>query len=264
MSDRGVAIAAGAALLAVVVAGFLLVGAMGAAGDVRGDVRPRIFFGARPPAPARTVEQIQDRVPLAVRPFVAVQRNVAVAAREAAGYVLLLLGVAAAIVFARQQVVACYQVSLGGWRSVARVALLGGALLALSVSAVFLAFVVLVGSVGRAAGVAAPLGAVGVATGLVQLVVTALAAGLLILAIVALVGFTGSAWRLGDVLLSGRPTARVAQAAPPALVAVVGATLIYLLAQIPQVGPIIGTVAMAYGLGAAAAARLGQRSVETA
>lgn len=259
MSDRGVAIAAGAALLAIVVAGFLLVGAMGAAGQAGTTARPRIFFGPRPPAAARTVEQIQARFPLAVRPFVVMQRNVAVAAREAAGYLLLLLGVAAVVVFAREQVVACYRASLGGWRSVLRVALLGLALVALIVSSAFLSFVVLLGSFARVAGGgrAVPAGGIGIATGLVQFTVTAMAAGLLIVAIVALVGFAGSAWRLADVLLSAGPGARIAHAAPSALVAVAGATLIYLLAQLPIVGAIITIIAIAYGLGSAAAARLG-------
>ncbi len=259
MSDRGVAIAAGAALLAVVVAGFLFVGAMGAAGQTGTDVRPRIFFGPRPPAAARTVEQIQARVPLAIRPLVPLQRNVAFAAHDAARYVLLLLGVAAVVVFAREQVVACYRASLGGWRSIVRVALLGVALLGLIASAAFLSFVVLLGSFARAAGAAGTVraGGLGVATGLVQFTVTAMAAGLLIVAIVALVGFAGSAWRLADVLLSAGPGGRIAQAAPGALVAVAGATLIYLLAQLPIVGTIIAIVAIAYGLGSAAAARLG-------
>lgn len=266
MSDRGIAIAGGAAVLAVVIAGFLLVGALGAAGQSAQDVRPRIFFGPRPPAAARTVDQIQSRVPLVVRPFVPLQRNVAVAARDAAGYVLLLLGVAAVVTFAREQVVACYRASLGGWRSVARVALIGAALLALIASAVFLSFVVLLGSFARVAGAGGTVvtTGLGVSTGLVQFTVTAMAAGLLIVAVVTLVGFAGSAWRLADVLVSAGPGARIAQAAPGGLVAVAGATLIYLLAQLPIIGAIIAIVAIAYGLGSAAAARLGHGATATA
>ncbi|MDE3101710.1 MAG: hypothetical protein KGJ98_05680 [Chloroflexota bacterium] len=259
MSDRGVAIAAGAALLAVVIAGFLFVGAMGAAGQSGAVARPRLFFGTHPPAAARTVEQIQSRLPVVVRPLVPMQRSVAVAAHDAASYVLLLLGVAAVVVFAREQVVACYRASLGGWRAVLRVALLGIALLALIASAAFLSFVVLLGSFARAAGTARVIGGggLGVATGLVQFTVTAMAAGLLIVTIVTLVGFAGSAWRLADILLSTGPGARIAQAAPSPLIAVAGATLIYLLAQLPIVGAIIAIIAVAYGLGSAAAARLG-------
>lgn len=265
MSDRGVAIAAGAALLAVVIAGFFLIGAMSMAGERHPSER-RIFFGDRPPAAPRTVEQIQRRVPFALRPFVPLQRNVAVGVREAAGYVLLLLGVAAAVVFGRDQVIAAYRASLGGWRQVGRVALLGAALLAVVVSATFLSFVVLIGSFARAIGFGAAIGGGGfrVAAGLVQLVVTGVSAGLLIVALVALIGFTGAAWRLGDVILSARPLARLGRAAPATVVAVAGATLMYLLAQIPIVGPIIGVVAVAYGLGSAAAARLGQAPTATA
>ncbi len=264
MSDRGVAIAAGAALLAVVIAGFLLVGAMGAAGE-RAGVRPRIFFGERPPAAARTVEQLQERVPAPLRAFVPLQRDVAVAARDAAGYVLLLLGVAAVVVFARQQAAACYRASLGGWRSILRVGLLGLALVAVVVSAVFLTFVVLIGSLAAAADTGAVIrSGQGVAAGFVQLSVTGLAAGLLVVALVSLVGFTGTAWRLGDALLAVRPLARVGQGAPPALIALGGATLIYLLAQLPGLGPIIGVVALAFGLGSAAAARLGHAGSATA
>lgn len=96
----------------------------------------------------------------------------------------------------------------------------------------------------------------GVAAGFIQLAVTGLAAAGLAAAIVSLVGFTGSAWRLGEVLLRARPLAGPAETVPQPLVALAGATLIYLLAQLPAVGPIIGVVAIAYGLGSAAAAQL--------
>ncbi len=252
MSERTVAIAGGIAFLGIVIAGFLLIGAMTAPADRRADVRPRIFFGDRPPAAARTLDQIEERLPLQLRAFLPVERNVAIAARDAARYVLLLLGIAAVMVFAREHVVAAYRSLLGGPRALLRAALLGLALLAVAVSVTFLLFVVMLGSFAEPRG----SGTFGITVGIAQLGVTVLSAGLLIVAVIALIGFTGAAWRLGDAALSLGPLRRIGQAAPATLVVVVSATLIYLLAQIQVVGSIITIAAIAFGLGSAAAARL--------
>lgn len=252
MSDRGVAIAGGIALLGIVIAGFLLIGAMSAPADQRAEVRPRIFFGDRPPAAARTLDQLQEQLPIQVRALLPVQRSVAIAAREAARYVLLLLGMAAVMVFARDRVVAAYRALLGGPPALARAALLGLALLALGVSAAFLVFVVLLGSFAEPRGG----GTLGIHVGIAQLGVTILSAGLLLAAVVTLIGFTGAAWRLGDAALALGPLRRIGQSVPATLVAVVPATLIYLLAQIPVLGSIITIAAIAFGLGSVAAARL--------
>lgn len=252
MNERGVAIAAGIAFLGIVIAGFLLIGALSASPDGGADLRPRVFFGERPPAAARTVDQLQQRLPFQLRALLPVQRNVAIAARDAARYVLLLFGIAGVMVFAREHVVAAYRALLGGPRAVVRAGLLGLALLALSVSGAFLLFVVLIGSFaqGRSGG------AFGVAVGTAQLGVTILSAALLIVAVIALIGFTGAAWRLGDALVSLGPLRRFGQSMPATIIVIACATLIYLLAQIPLVGSIITIAAISFGLGSAAAARL--------
>jgi hypothetical protein len=252
MNERNVAIAAGVAFLAIVVTGFLLIGAVSAAPDRTSDARPRVFFGDRPPAAARTLDQLEERMPAEVRALLPIQRNVAIAARDAARYVLLLLGIGAVMVFARGQVVAAYRALLGGPAAVARAGLLGLALLAVAASATFLVFVALLGSFAEARGA----GTFGIRVGVAQLGVTILSAGLLIVAVVALIGFAAAAWRLGDAALSLGPLRRLGQTMPATLVVVASATLIYLLAQIPLVGSIITIAAIAFGLGSAAAARL--------
>lgn len=255
MTDRGIATVVGSALLALVIAGLLAVGAMSGSEQRRGDARTRIFFGDRPPA-VRTVEQVQARVPLVVRPLVPVQREVAGGAREAAGYVLLLIGVTAALVFAREQVVASYRASLGGWRAIARVWMLGLALLALIASATFLLAVVLLGSFvsGEGTFARAAFGSLAAAALLTAILVAAVA---IVVGMVALVGSSGAFWRLGDAILSVPALARFGRAAPPAFVAGLGATVVYLLAQAPVIGRPVAILALAYAIGSVAAARLG-------
>jgi len=259
VSERGI----GVVLIAVVVAAtlglLLFVGAAGARTERGGQVDPRVFFGDRPPPAARTIAQIQERVPGAVRPLVPVQRQVAAAFREAAGYLLVLLGVAAALVFARGPVVAGYRASLGGWRTQVRALALGGALLALIVSALFLTFASILGVVA----VDAPVGPVGARGGfalgpasVLQVGITAVGVAIVLLGIVALVGLAAAAWRVGDAIVSFRPLARIGQVTPPTLIALLGASLVYLVAQLPVIGPIVLIGALAYALGIVAAARL--------
>lgn len=255
MTDRGIAVLAGAIVLAAVVGGFLVIGALGTQPERRGEFRSRFFFGDRPPPAARTIEQVQDRVPQPLRALVAPQRQVAGAFREAAGYLLLVLAVAAALVFGRDQVVAAYRASLGGWRAQARVLALGIALLAIIASAVFLSAVVLLGSLAGPAGPVGP-GGPGALGALLQLVVTAVSVVAVIVAIVALVGFAAASWRLGDAIVSIGPLARIGQAAPSAIVALLGATVVYVLTQLPAIGPLIALVALAYAIGSAATARI--------
>jgi hypothetical protein len=268
MTDRGIALLAGALVVAAVLGMILFTGAIGmrfeAAGEAR---RPGVFVGDRPPPAARTIEQVQARLPAAVRPIVPMQRQVASAFRDAAAYLLILLGVAAALVFARGAVTAIYRSSLGGWRVHARALVLGAALLAVMASALFLLFVVMLGSavgsdrqVGTAVGPAPGVGAGAAFAPLLQVGVTAVSVALVLVGLVGLVGLAAASWRLGDAILSLRPLTRLAQGTPATLVALLGVSLIYLLAQVPFIGPMIGMAAVAYAIGSVAAARLGHVS----
>ena len=176
MSDRGLAVLLVSAVLAMGLGLVLFIGAAGGArGDRPGDGDPRVFFGDRPPPAARTIGQVQERVPGAVRGLVPVQRQVASASREAAGYLLTLLFVGSALVFARGPVIAAYRATHGGWRAQVRVLALGGALLAVMTSAIVLLFISMLGAV--AAPSAGALAARGFALGvgpLLQIGVTAI------------------------------------------------------------------------------------------
>ena len=246
MSRRDGLFAFGALVVAVVVTGLLLVGAMATIPDRPGELRPRVFFGDRSPPAGRTIEQIQERVPPAARPFVPLTRGVA------AGYVLLLIGVSGTLVFAREQVLASYRTSLGGWRVQLRTLGLGTALFVLIASASFLALVALLGSL---AGPGPTRGGFPFQP-LLQIGVSAVSVVIVLVGIVALVGFSAAAWRLGDALLALRPLARVGQRVPAPLVALLGATIVYLLAQLPAIGVVVVLAALAYALGSVVGARL--------
>ncbi|MEX2046054.1 MAG: hypothetical protein WEE03_02750 [Chloroflexota bacterium] len=258
MSDRGVGVALVTVVLAAVLGLVLFIGAAGARSAGTGAVEPRLFFGDRPPPAARTIAQIQERLPGAVRPLVPVQRQIALVFSEAAGYLLVLLAVGTALVFARGAVLAAYRVTLGGWRAHLRSLALGGALLAVIGSALFLLFMATLGVV---AGPPSPVavGRGGFALGpasLLQVGTTAIGVAIVLIAIVATIGFAAAAWRLGDAALSLRPLARLGQATPPTLIALLGASLVYLVTQIPLIGQMALVLALAYALGTAAAARL--------
>jgi hypothetical protein len=71
-----------------------------------------------------------------------------------------------------------------------------------------------------------------------------------------LVGFAATAWRLGDALLHTRALARFQTAVPAPVVALAGATILFVLWQIPLVGAIALAAVVAYALGAVVTARL--------
>ena len=73
---------------------------------------------------------------------------------------------------------------------------------------------------------------------------------------VAAVGAAAASWRLGDAILSLRPLARLGRATPPMLIGLLGASLVYLITQLPVVGDLVLVLAIAYALGIVAAARL--------
>src|SRR5207249_1755029 len=72
----------------------------------------------------------------------------------------------------------------------------------------------------------------------------------------ALVGFAAASWRLGDALFQLRGLRRYTGRVPAPLIALLGATLIYIAWQIPYLGALAVLGALAYALGAVVTARL--------
>ena len=247
MRQRDTLIVLGAVMLTVGISAILLASSLAAASPGR-----RIFFDARSsPPPARTVTEAQRDLPGALQPIIPVQRGVTDTARDAAGYLLILLATSAALVLARDQVTSTYRASLGGWRSQLRVLLSGLAVLGIGASAGALAWIVFLGSVAtlRSAGLIGVPAALQV--GLAAFSVIIVAAGL-----AALVGFAAASWRLGDVLFKAPWLGRYNGRVPAPLIALLGATVIYIAWQLPYLGAIAVVGALAYALGAVVTARL--------
>ncbi|CAN5224455.1 hypothetical protein BH18CHL2_BH18CHL2_12870 [soil metagenome] len=259
MKGHDALLALGGVALALGIAAVLVAGATGA--PPRTERIARFFVG--PPAVASGLPlERRGGVIAAARasqvtnlPLVApVQRGIAEAARDAAAYVLVLLGVAGSLLLAREPVLACYRATLGGWRSQLRVLASGLALLALLASSAFLAFVVLVGTVAESPLPRAGLGL----QSLLQGGLVVFSVGFVFVGLVALVGLAAASWRLGDAIAGLRPVARWGAHMPAALVALIGMTLIFGAAQLPVVGAIVSIGAIAYALGTVITARLGR------
>jgi hypothetical protein len=251
MTGRDTVFALGAIVIALAIATILLVGSMAAGADQSGG--PRFFFvnfGSRV-APARTAVSPSD-LPVPLRPVVPFQRGVSDTARDAAGYLLIIIGVAAVLVLGRAQVLGAYHAARGTWRDQLRVLGTGVAVLLLLASATFLGGVVLLGAL--ASGFReAPTGIqFGLQVGLMTMAVFAAA-----LLLVTLVGFAAASWRLGDAIFGLRAMTRWAGGIPGPLVALIGATILYVLMQLPAVGGLIAFAVVAYALGAVVVARLG-------
>jgi hypothetical protein len=251
MTGRDTVLALGAIVVAIAVATILLVGSMASATDQSGPQRFFfVNFGNRP-QPVRPAVVSGD-LPVPLRAVVPFQRGVSDTARDAAGYLLVVIGVSAVLVLGREPVLGAYRAARGGWRDQLRVLGTGVAVLLLLASATFLGGVVLLGAL--AAGFRdAPAGIqFGLQVGLMTIAVFA-AAFLLI----TLVGFAATAWRLGDTILGMRAVSRLAGGIPGPLVALLGATVLYLLMQLPAVGGLVAFLVIAYALGAVVVARLG-------
>ena len=91
----------------------------------------------------------------------------------------------------------------------------------------------------------------GLQTGFVALSVL-----LFLVALPALVGFAAASWRLGDRLVGMRLIARWGGQLPAPLVTLLGASLLYLLVQLPYLGVAVAGGSLAYALGAVVTARL--------
>jgi len=247
MKQRDALIVLGAVMLAVGISAILLASSLASASPNR-----RIFFDARnSPPPARTVIEAQRGLPGALQPIVPVQRGLTDTARDAAGYLLILLATSGALVLARDQVVSTYRASFGGWRSQLRVLLSGLAVIGVGASATALAFIVYLGSVAslRNAGLVGVPAALQV--GLATFSVVLVAAG-----VAALIGFAAASWRLGDALFSVPRLRRYNGRVPAPLIALLGATLIYISWQLPYLGAVAVVGVLSYALGAVVTARL--------
>jgi hypothetical protein len=251
MTGRDTVFALGAIVVALAIATILLVGSIAAGADQSGG--PRFFFvnfGNRV-APARTAVSASD-LPVPLRAVVPFQRGVSDTARDAAGYLLVVIGVAAVLVLGRAQVLGAYHAARGTWRDQLRVLGTGVAVLLLLASATFLGGVVLLGALASGFR-AAPTGIqFGLEVGLMTMAVFAAA-----LLLVTLVGFAAASWRLGDAIFGLRAVTRWAGGIPGPLVALIGATILYLLMQLPVLGGLIAFAVVAYALGAVVVARLG-------
>jgi hypothetical protein len=252
MTGRDTVFALGAIVVAIAIAMILLVGSMAAGADESG--RSRFFFvnfGGRVAQPVRAAVDA-GKVPVPLRAVVPFQRGVSDTARDAAGYLLVVIGVSAVLVLGRDQVLGAYHAARGSWRDQLRVFGTGVAVLLLLVSATFLGGVVLLGAL--AAGFRdAPTGIqFGLQVGLMTIAV--FAAGFLL---VTLVGFAAASWRLGDTIFGTRVMTGWAGGIPGPLVALIGATILYVLMQLPAVGGLVAFAVVAYALGTVVVARLG-------
>jgi len=252
MSGRDTVFALGAIVIALAIATVLLVGSMAAGADETGRSRSFFFvnFGNRA-APARTAAAAGD-VPIPLRAVVPFQRGVSDTARDAAGYLLVVIGVAAVLVLGRTQVLGAYHAARGTWRDQLRVLGTGVAVLLLLASATFLGGVVLLGALAAGFREAPAAIQFGLQVGLMTMAVFVAA-----LLLVTFVGFAAASWRLGDALFGLRAVNRWAGGIPGPLVALIGATILYVLMQLPAVGGVVAVAVVAYALGAVVVARLG-------
>ena len=258
MTGRDSIVALGAVVVAMGIATILLVGSLSAAGS---DGGPQRFFfvnfaarggqAVRPPSGGGAGGG--SGVPVPLRAFVPFQRGVSDAARDAAGYLLVIIGVSAVLVLGRDQVLGAYHASRGGLRAQLRVLGTGVAVLLVLASASFLGGVVLLGTVVTGFR-DVPTGIqLGLQVGLMTMAVFAAA-----FLLVALVGFAAASWRLGDIIFGARPLNGWAGRVPGALIALLGATILYVLMQLPAIGGVVGFAVLAYALGTVVVARLGQ------
>lgn len=258
MTGRDTVFALAAIVVAIAIATVLLVGSMSQSTATDEQGRPRFFFanfGGRVVQPVRTAIGTGD-VPVPLRAVVPFQRGVSNTARDAAGYLLVVIAVSAALVLGRDQVLGAYHAARGTWREQLRVLGTGIAVLLLIASASFLGGVVLIGSLASGFREAPA----GIQFGLqIGLMTIAVFAALFLL--VAVVGFTAASWRLGDTLFGTRILTGWAGRIPAPLVALIGATILYVLMQLPAVGGLIAFVVVAYALGAVVVARIAPAAV---
>ncbi|MEP6694186.1 MAG: hypothetical protein ABJB39_06045 [Chloroflexota bacterium] len=261
MTRRDIVIILGTLVVAVGLSAILFVGAAATSPTSATDiaVRPRVFFDPRNSLPpGRSIVDAQLRVAGPLQAIVPLQRGISDTARDAAGLFLTLLLTASTLVLANEQVVAVYRASLGDWRSQARVLAAGFVVIGLAVSTAGLAWVVYLNFVTGALR-DSPFGA----PAALQVGLTAFAVVCVFALLAILVGFAATAWRLGDALLHTRALSRFQTQLPAPVVALAGATILFVLWQIPAIGAIALAAVVAYALGAVVTARLTREGVAT-
>ena len=261
MTQRDIVIVLATLAVAVGLSAILFVGAAATSPSTGPEAatRPRVFFDPRNSLPpGRSIVDAQLRVAGPLQAIVPLQRGVSDAARDAAGLLLVLLLTASTLVLANDQVVAVYRASLGGWRSQARVLAAGFVVIGLAISTAALAWVVYLNFVTGALR-DSPLGA----PAALQVGMTAFAVLCVFALLALLVGFAATAWRLGDALLHTRALSRLQNQLPAPVVALAGATILFVVWQIPLVGAIALAAIVAYAIGAVVTARLIKEGVAT-
>jgi hypothetical protein len=259
MTRRDLTIALGTLVVALGLSAILFVGAAvtSPASAPEPAARPRVFFDARnSPPPGRTLPDAQRRVAGPLQVIVPLQSGVSDVARDAAGLLLTLLLTASTLVLANDHVVSVYRASLGGWRSQARVLAAGFVVLGLAISTAALAWVVFLNFVAGALR-DTPFGA----PFALQIGLTAFAVICVFALFALLIGFAATAWRLGDALLRTRALSRFQTQLPAPVVALAGATILFVLWQIPAIGAFALAAVVAYALGAVVTARLVKEGV---
>ena len=261
MTQRDIVIVLATLAVAVGLSAILFVGAAVTARTAAPEAiaRPRVFFDSSSNLPpGLTVVDAQRRVAGPLQAIVPLQRGISDTARDAAGLFLTLLLTASTLVLANDQVVAVYRASLGDWRSQARVLAAGFVVIGLAISTAALAWVVYLGFVTGALR-DSPVGA----PAALQVGMTAFAVLCVFALLALLVGFAATAWRLGDALLHTRALSRFQTQLPAPVVALAGATILFILWQIPLVGAIALAAIVAYAIGAVVTARLIKEGVAT-
>lgn len=248
MTQRDTLLVVGGVLLAAAVSVLLLASVLVRQGPAG---RPGVVVGRSPVPTARPIAELERRLPVEFRflaPILPVQRGVSDVARGAAGLLLVLVVTSSTLVLAREQVVRAHAASVGGLAEQARVLGVGVGVLVVIASAVLLGWVFLLTSV---IGQTPQLFLFGL-----QVVLALFAIVLLILGIAALLGFCVASWRFGVRLLTLPAWRRAGEQVPAAAATLLGATLLYLAAQLPVVGPLISALVLAYSLGAFVLGRL--------
>jgi len=261
MTQRDIVIVLATLAVAVGLSAILFVGAAVTSRTAAPEpvARPRVFFdSSNNLPPGLTVVDAQRRVAGPLQAIVPLQRGISDTARDAAGLFLTLLLTASTLVLANSQVVAVYRASLGDWRSQARVLAAGFVVIGLAISTAALAWVVYLNFVTGALR-DSPLGA----PAALQVGMTAFAVLCVFALLALLVGFAATAWRLGDALLHTRALSRFQTQLPAPVVALAGATILFILWQIPVVGAIALAAIVAYAIGAVVTARLIKEGVTT-
>jgi hypothetical protein len=261
MTQRDIVIVLATLAVAVGLSAILFVGAAVTARTAAPEAiaRPRVFFDSSSNLPpGLTVVDAQRRVAGPLQAIVPLQRGISDTARDAAGLFLTLLLTASTLVLANDQVVAVYRASLGDWRSQARVLAAGFVVIGLAISTAALAWVVYLGFVTGALR-DSPVGA----PAALQVGMTAFAVLCVFALLALLVGFAATAWRLGDALLHTRALSRFQTQLPAPVVALAGATILFILWQIPLVGAVALAAIVAYAIGAVVTARLIKEGVAT-